>query len=479
MGVQQRQQICNLATTMHSTAGEVPAPRAGASTTLIGNTVYVFGGYLTNELRITNDMYAIDLETLVWRRIGGSLMQADTWHNQPYLRPSGSQQPQPQQQPQPRYFHSATAYGKYIVIYGGLTMASDKQQSQPKQQVVQSVLGEIALFDTVTSQWTLIASPKTTEQLLESVGHPPPNRFAHLATLVSDKLLLVMGGQDSSNEFLNDFSVYDLENKEWICSAPVGKQVGMYRSTLIASSHAQRSYSSLAMRNSDSSATDEKDDNGNGKGDADVNVNVDVNYSATTCAESWKSCSGPDVLMYTTNNFSNVRRSLYLLASDDNWNITDLSSTMTASSGPMPPGLRFPVAYVLGDSMIMAGSYFSSSVQGYVIWALDLRTNQWRFVDCFPATMATSGSATASVSESWNRAVLCPSSACLYVFGDPRNDIMEDYNIRQLNFSHVSRIALDAHGLVPPPAKITLETDTASLAAAVFEEQQFTDFTIV
>ncbi|KAL6046242.1 Negative regulator of mitotic exit, variant 2 [Balamuthia mandrillaris] len=48
--------------------GEVPAPRAGHSATLIGNVLYVFGGRLSKTQR-TNELYALDVETFTWSYI--------------------------------------------------------------------------------------------------------------------------------------------------------------------------------------------------------------------------------------------------------------------------------------------------------------------------------------------------------------------------------------------------------------------------
>ena len=64
--------------------------------TILGKYLYLHGGVDEADFRFTNDLYVLDLETLVWRMLpegGDDMMQRD--------------------------FHSAVAVDDKIVVFGG------------------------------------------------------------------------------------------------------------------------------------------------------------------------------------------------------------------------------------------------------------------------------------------------------------------------------------------------------------------------
>ncbi|RKP23219.1 hypothetical protein SYNPS1DRAFT_24787, partial [Syncephalis pseudoplumigaleata] len=89
-----------LIVSMYVTSGTIPPPVAGASLTVIGDRLWVFGGRLVSNRRMTNELYSLHMESFVWRR----------HTNVPGDPP-----------PEPRYFHSADQYtANRLVIFGGM-----------------------------------------------------------------------------------------------------------------------------------------------------------------------------------------------------------------------------------------------------------------------------------------------------------------------------------------------------------------------
>ena len=73
-----------------------PSARSGPAMTILGKNLYLHGGVDEADFRFTNDLYVLDLETLVWKMLpegGDDMMQRD--------------------------FHSAVAVDGKIVVFGG------------------------------------------------------------------------------------------------------------------------------------------------------------------------------------------------------------------------------------------------------------------------------------------------------------------------------------------------------------------------
>ncbi|UYV72481.1 G2E3 [Cordylochernes scorpioides] len=86
--------------------GTAPLPRAAhAAAILRGHLVFVFGG--RHQLRRTNDLYCLDMETLKW---SGNLTKEED--NEPV--------------PQGRSWHTLTPLGQdYLVLYGGFNQRNE------------------------------------------------------------------------------------------------------------------------------------------------------------------------------------------------------------------------------------------------------------------------------------------------------------------------------------------------------------------
>ncbi|XP_028287197.1 host cell factor 2 isoform X2 [Parambassis ranga] len=112
---------------MPETRGSTPLPRSLHSATLIGNRMYVFGGWipiaesdkhmdLGTEWICTNSLNALNLDTMCWQNLGPE--QQDELESQ--LQTQGPQSEDPYaSRPRARAGHCATAVGSRLYIWSG------------------------------------------------------------------------------------------------------------------------------------------------------------------------------------------------------------------------------------------------------------------------------------------------------------------------------------------------------------------------
>ncbi|CAO3647752.1 unnamed protein product [Cunninghamella echinulata] len=197
--------------------------------------------------------------------------------------------------------------------------------------------------------------------------------------------------------------------------------------------------------------------------DLDTNPNADM--------------SGP-VFLYSNYNFADVNRELQLITRNSSTSDTsvsnkgnsisfeDASKLMTGSA--MPPGLRFPTGEVIGQHVIIAGTYLSPQTQSYSLWGLNIASLVWTRID--------SGSIFGS--GSWNRGVLHSNCNRYLVFGNTNRNLLEDYNHRQVNFDHIASIDLEAYGIYQHP-KVTCSSLAQEMGLRLLNEPTVADFIIV
>ncbi|KAJ7620947.1 hypothetical protein FB45DRAFT_1062001 [Roridomyces roridus] len=177
------------------TIGEVPPQLEGASTTLTGSKLYMFGGSLASasEPRLLSTLFELDLDICKWERI----------------KPSEGEFVQ---LPEARYFHTTDIWRNYLVVFGGL---GDRGVSTRPDRL--RVLNDVRLFDLSTRHWL----PPITHNSIPSPGSTdtPRPRYAHLSCVTSDYLVII-GGKDFFEEGLDDICVYDLVKQEWIRTHP-------------------------------------------------------------------------------------------------------------------------------------------------------------------------------------------------------------------------------------------------------------------
>ena len=405
--------VCNV----HRTSGQEPHALVGATTTILGDKLYVFGGRVLSRSRpqLTADLYELDLISRHWSKVEAS-----------------------GQIPPPRYFHSVCPLGDTkLVCYGGMSPAATPSRDASQTSLPQTaqpevdVMSDVHIFDATTRKWMLIPTMNA-----------PQGRYAHCATILpsgasfasasatssaiqhnissasdphSGSLgvqldgtggaeMLVVGGQDSSNHYIEQISVFNLRSLKWTHTTSLGRQCGAYRSVV-----APLSSSTVSQL-------------GAGPG----------------AEEAHESSSAPSMLIYSNYNFLDVQLELQIRSADGTLSEKPMNKTIS------PPGLRFPNGGVIDNHFVVSGTYLTSSKQEYALWALDLGTLEWGRIDAGGAVFGQG---------SWNRGVIWHRRNKFVILGHRKRSLVEDYNHRRINFSHVCVVELEAFGLFDNPRR--------------------------
>ncbi|PWN41253.1 hypothetical protein IE81DRAFT_182265 [Ceraceosorus guamensis] len=262
--------LATLAVHWHGCRGELPPPLVGASVTLVDSgpgsgeagKVYLFGGRLVSTRRMVNTLYELDLSTLQWSSIEGfgrtgTLNGHGSESSAPQAGPSSSPElatsSSSGRAPQPRYFHSTDLWEDRLVVFGGMGYAQGAAASakgtsgapngtsdpkSPKADGSQSdalcVLDEIIAFDLKAREWDFefAAQPAMRPSTPSTRPPTPVPRYAHLSALTSD-FLVIIGGQNMSNQYVEEINVFDLRVKRWIITHHFPRQCGSYRSLAV------------------------------------------------------------------------------------------------------------------------------------------------------------------------------------------------------------------------------------------------------
>jgi Galactose oxidase, central domain len=401
--------VCNV----HRTTGKEPHALVGATTTILGDKLYVFGGRILSRRspHLTSDLYELDLIRRHWSKL-------ETFG----------------EIPQPRYFHSVCALGDTkLVCYGGMSPASYcKSQAEDAQPEV-VVMSDIHIYDVPTRTWMFIPTHDT-----------PQGRYAHCATILPSSAtftsptapfsaiqhnpsssnphsgsiglkldgaggaeMVVVGGQDSGNHYIEQISVFNLRSLKWTATNSLGRQCGAYRSVV------------TPLTGMPVSAIGRVAKNGEDPGD----------HAADT---------GSSMLIYSNYNFLDVKLELQVRHPDGRLNERFMGGAIS------PPGLRFPNGGVIDHHFVVSGTYLTSSKQEYALWALDLRNLTWGRIDAGGAVFGQG---------SWNRGILWNRRNTFVILGHRKRSLVEDYNQRRINFSHVCMVELEAFGLYDNPRK--------------------------
>ncbi|EJC99052.1 galactose oxidase [Fomitiporia mediterranea MF3/22] len=459
--------VSDLTTSSRKTSGSVPPKLVGASTTIIGDKMYLFGGRLVAERRMVSDLYVFDLETFVWTKVP------------PFAGDDV---------PGARYFHSADSWQNYLIIFGGMGHKPDAASSDDLV-----VLNDVRFLDITTFRW-LPAEPRspatdgTAADPIDPVtttndnrnDFVPRARYAHLSA-VSGARLYIVGGQDLQNAWLDDVCVYDLKAHRWAARRPYPRHAGTYRSVAVAAQlrvrdPAREGGEDRTAQNSASSLgppggrfnVDKRPPSGKGDYTSSDKL-VHLPYSTEPTDEFPN-----DIFLYSNYNFTDVKRELEVFTpkpgAAGEFDMSDRSAAMTGTV--LPPGLRFPTGAICGNHLIFAGTYLAHSYQSYSIWALDLTTMAWSRLD--PGAALSTGS--------WFRAALWNSPAkgtsSLLIFGNRQGSLVEDYNRRLLAWDDVAVLDLEAFGIYQPPAR-QLDERAQELGLAALEEGLLADFEVV
>ncbi|KAK4142883.1 uncharacterized protein C8A04DRAFT_12811 [Dichotomopilus funicola] len=422
--------MCNV----HRTTGKEPHPLVGATTTILGDKLYVFGGRILSRSRpapLTADLYELDLIRRHWTKLetGGDI-------------------------PPPRYFHSMCALGDTkMVCYGGMSPATNQKNIPQDQQPEVTVMSDIYIYDVPTKKWTFVPTqdapqgryahcacilpssaafashraPLSALQHNPSTGNPNEGRIGINIDGSGGAEMIVVGGQDASNHYIEQISVFNLRSLKWVSTQPLGKSCGAYRSV-------------VAPLPPSVTAKLGKSFPGGGR--------QDVGGISQEAREP-----GSSMLIYSNYNFLDVKLELQIRTPDGHLSERTMSGTYS------PPGLRFPNGGIIDTHFVVSGTYLTSSKQEYALWALDLRTLTWSRIDAGGAVFSQG---------SWNRGVLWNRRNAFVVLGNRKRSLVDDYNHRRINFSNVCIVELEAFGFYDNPRK------TAAMSGFVSASSPYT-----
>ncbi|KAK3989768.1 protein ral2 [Cladorrhinum sp. PSN332] len=435
-GPPQSAHLSGLMCNVHRTTGREPHPLVGATTTILGDKLYVFGGRILSRSRpapLTADLYELDLIRRHWTK----------------LETTGDIPP-------PRYFHSMCALGDTkMVCYGGMSPTPNQKNnaiSQDQQPEV-TVMSDIYIYDIPTKKWTYIPTqdapqgryahcacilpssatfashraPLSALQHNPSTGNPNEGRIGISIDGTGGAEMVVVGGQDAANHYIEQISVFNLRSLKWVSTQPLGKSCGAYRSVVAPLPPA------VAAKIGKTNPNGTRQDNSG------------ISQEARE--------PGSSMLIYSNYNFLDVKLELQIRSPDGHLSERPMGGSYT------PPGLRFPNGGVIDTHFVVSGTYLTSSKQEYALWALDLRTLTWSRIDAGGAVFSQG---------SWNRGVLWNRRNTFVVLGNRKRSLVDDYNHRRINFSNVCMVELEAFGFFDNPRK------TAPMSGFVSASSPFT-----
>ncbi len=414
--------VCNV----HRTTGREPHPLVGATTTILGDKLYVFGGRRLSRTRpqLTSDLYELDLVKRHWTKVEAK-----------------------GEIPPPRYFHSVCALGETkLVCYGGMSPATSP--TSQSTQVLQGtpadaqpevvVMSDVHIYDAATRTWmhvgtndapqgryahcaTILPSSavfSSTGAAMTAIRHNPsssnPNQGSIGINLEGDggAEMVVVGGQDSANHYIEQISVFNLRSLKWTTTSPLGRSCGAYRSVVAPLTSIPTNEIGAGARGEPRSP-DERTSNPTGES---------------------------SMLIYSNYNFLDVKLELQVRNPDGSLSEKPMNGNFS------PPGLRFPNGGVINNHFVVSGTFLTSSKQEYALWALDLRTLSWGRIEA-GGNIFSQGS--------WNRGVLWTRRNSFVILGNRKRSLVEDYNHRRINFSNMCVVELEAFGLYDNPRKVT------------------------
>ena len=462
---------------------------------VVDTKVYVFGGRLVETGRLTNSLYALDLTTYTWTHIEAIGTSPDRQVRGP---------------PRPRYFHAACSIDKLLILFGGMTETFDGPGHASQQQPRFSVLADAAIFNTATREWTI-------PDVVLDEALPTP-RYAHIA-VTHGQQMLVLGGQDLSNNYVQEYNFFDMPTLKWVKKGSLTKQYGAYRSLALANTSsfpqypsddqdeetetlqmaeeiyhqisASESRSPQQLQHQQQSETPSRSRLRSGSGSIPMtpkrqplNFNeLRLSPSSPSTKQTSYNMSSPGIFqssmqesrrprmpvyVYTNYNFSEVVREFQLLRApfDTGLNMEDLSSKLHGTY--MPPGLRFPSGGIIGNNLLVSGIYITSETQIFSMWNLNLVTFEWSRID----------SGAVLQDGSWNRGVISPRQNAFLVFGAENRSLVDDYRHRRLNFEDLLILDLEAFGVYATP-ECSISAYARQLGAKMLRDSSTADMDIL
>jgi len=159
---------------------KIPAGRSH-SIAVLGSQIYLFGGFDGTDN--TNTLIRFDTVTMTWEK--------------PHVRGDI---------PSPRSFHTLSAVGKKLYLYGG--SSNHPEDRSPE-------LRDMFCLDTEDPnrlRWSQI----------QYTDAAPAGRYEHSASVIGNKIFIFGGG--NSTGWLNETLIFDTEKNKWLTPRPSGKK---------------------------------------------------------------------------------------------------------------------------------------------------------------------------------------------------------------------------------------------------------------
>lgn len=158
-------------------SGHIPPARDGHSACVIGKKIYIFGGYVQRSECFSKDVYVLDTTTMTWShpRVNG---EPASW----------------------RDFHTATAIGRYMYIFGG--RGDMLGQYHSNQEIYDN---QVVVFDTETYSWHWIITN----------GVSPIGRRSHSAVPYGQCIYIFGGYNGLEQKHYGDMYKFDTETRQW------------------------------------------------------------------------------------------------------------------------------------------------------------------------------------------------------------------------------------------------------------------------
>ncbi|CDH50288.1 galactose oxidase [Lichtheimia corymbifera JMRC:FSU:9682] len=431
--------IADLTTRLASAKGDVPPPLIGASTTLVDNRVYVFGGRLTASAHVHSQLYVLDLSNGVWTHVVPKHQQ--------------------QKQPAARYFHSATAINNHcIVFFGGLTISVSNGGELRS-------LGDLFILHISDDSEQLHWEFPTLTNDITIAPHP---RHSHLAmTANHDNHLVILGGQDVNSGYIDEINVYDCRKKTWYPRIATQSHYTSYETAaaallpVSASASAAMGSPNFLKVFSGSHHSGQQDDTTEDGGGGETQQQRQTWGMTTT------------LFAYSNENIHGVHRRLHRItvsASGHVESITDHTSALSTSRQYAPPALRAMGSAACGQFLIMFGACTTSEPHHLQIWALNISTMMWTKIDAGPRL----------VHGSWLCGVFREHADRneLIVFGHPESALHEDHTQRVVHYDYWVTIDTEAFGVYNPPY-LTCGTFAQDAGLALLNNPALSDLTIL
>lgn len=172
---------------------------------------------------MTNDLYVLDLETCVWKKLTPVPDQSNAANGGAGV-------------PRARYFHSANQHRQSIIFFGGMgyTNAVNSPASPDSASGGTTggdglcVLDDVVMYDVERDRWFIPSLSNLPQATM------PRPRYAHLSSITAGRLAII-GGQDMSNNYITEINVLDMHDWTWVSSRPFDKHCGAYRSVAVSS----------------------------------------------------------------------------------------------------------------------------------------------------------------------------------------------------------------------------------------------------